>query len=252
MQVTTAIEYDPALTANVLRLANSSDFGAPQSVGTVKEAFSRMVPEKGFQSILKAAVGKIAEGPMNGYDVSGEDLWDHLIGSAIASTRLSQVLRVTPPEHLFTAALTHDIGKVVLGTFPEVNAKAIASFAVDRRITFEQAEQQTLGIDHAEAGAFLVEHWCLPSSIVDAVRLHHQPERAVQEPLIVNLVHVADAVCLMAGVGASVDALAYRPSSQAMQRLGLQLGLLDQIVYEVLNELLKVRTLFKFHQGHPQ
>jgi hypothetical protein len=68
----------------------------------------------------------------------------------------------------------------------------------------------------------------------------------------VNLVHVADVVCLMAGVGASVDALSYRPSSHAMERLGLQLSLLDQIVYDVLNELLKVRTLFKFREGSPQ
>jgi hypothetical protein len=53
-------------------------------------------------------------------------------------------------------------------------------------------------------------------------------------------------------VGASIDALSYRPSSQSMQRLGLQLSLLDRIVYEVLNELLKVRTLFKFREGSPQ
>jgi HD-like signal output (HDOD) protein len=148
--------------------------------------------------------------------------------------------------------LTHDIGKVVLGTFPEVNAKAITSIALEQRISFEQAEQKTLGIDHAEVGAFLVEHWSLPASIVDAVRLHHEPGRAVEHPLIVNLVHVADVVCLMAGVGASVDALSYRPSSQAMQRLNLKLSTLDKIVYDVLNELLKVRTLFKFHQDCPQ
>jgi putative nucleotidyltransferase with HDIG domain len=251
-KVATAIEYDPSLTMNVLRVANSTSFGSPQTVGSVKEAFSRLVPENGFQSVLAAAVGKIAEGPMGGYDVSGEDLWDHLIGSAIAATKLAQILRVSIPEHLFAAALTHDIGKVVLGTFPEVNAKAITDLALEQRISFEQAEQKTLGIDHAEVGAFLVEHWSLPSSIVDAVRLHHHPERAVQDPLIVNLVHVADVVCLMAGVGASVDALSYRPSSQAMERLGLQLGLLDQIVYDVLNELLKIRTLFKFREGSPQ
>ncbi len=251
-KITTVIEYDPSLTANVLRLANSSSLGSPQSVGTVKEAFSRLVPENGFQSVLAAAVGKIAEGPMTGYDVSGEDLWDHLIGSAIASTKLANIVNMDPPEHLFTAALTHDIGKVVLGTFPEVDAQAITALALEQRISFEQAEQKVLGIDHAEVGAFLAEHWSLPASIVDTVRLHHQPERAVEHPLIVNLVHVADVVCLMAGVGASVDALSYRPSSQAMQRLGLQLGLLDNLVYDVINELLKVRTLFKFHEGYPQ
>jgi len=251
-EVTRAIEYDPALTTNVLRLANSSPFGAPQSVGTVKEAFSRLVPDNGFESVLADAFGKIAEGPMTGYDVSGEDLWDHLIGSAIASQRLAQVIKMSPPEHLFTAALTHDIGKVVLGTFPELNPPEIISLALKERITFEEAERRTLGIDHAEVGAFLAEHWGLPASIVDAVRLHHQPEWAVENPLIVNFVHVADVVCLMAGVGASVDALSYRPSSQAIQRLGMQLSLLDKIVYEVLHELLKVRTLFKFHQGCPQ
>lgn len=251
-KVATVIEYDPSLTANVLRLANSTSFGRPQSVGTVREAFSRLVPENGFQSVLAAAVGKIAEGPMTGYDVSGEDLWDHLIGSAIASTKLADIVNLDPPEHLFTAALTHDIGKVVLGTFPEVNAQAITALALEQRISFEQAEQKALGIDHAEVGAFLAEHWSLPASIVDAVRLHHEPERAAQDPLIVNLVHVADVVCLMAGVGASVDALSYRPSSLAMQRLGLQLGILDNIVYDVINELLKIRTLFKFHEGCPQ
>lgn len=245
-QVTRVIEYDPALTANVLRIANSSPFGAPQSVGTVQEAFSRLVPDNGLDSVLAEAFGKITEAPMTGYDVSGEDLWDHLIGSAIAARRLAQVLKMNPPEHLFTAALTHDIGKVVLGTFPELDPQAIIALALRERISFEAAEQSTLGIDHAEVGAFLAEHWGLPGSIVDAVRLHHQPEWSHEHPLIVNLVHVADVVCLMAGVGASIDALSYRPSSQALQRLGLPLGVLDRIVYEVLNELLKVRTLFKF------
>jgi putative nucleotidyltransferase with HDIG domain len=245
-EVARVIEYDPALTTNVLRIANTAPFGAPQSVGTVREAFSRLVPDNGFESVLAEAFGKITESPMTGYDVKGEDLWDHLIGSAIASTRLAQVLRLSPPEHLFTAALTHDIGKVVLGTFPEIDAYGIIALALRDRISFEEAERTVLGIDHAEVGAFLAEHWGLPGSIVDAVRLHHQPELSLEHPLIVNLVHVADVVCLMAGVGASIDALGYRPSSLALQRLRLQLGVLDRIVYEVLNELLKVRTLFKF------
>jgi putative nucleotidyltransferase with HDIG domain len=245
-EITRVIEYDPALTTNVLRIANTAPFGAPQSVGTVREAFSRLVPDNGFESVLAEAFGKITEGPMIGYDVKGEDLWDHLIGSAIASTRLAQVLQLSPPEHLFTAALTHDIGKVVLGTFPEIDAYGIIALALRDRVSFEEAERTILGIDHAEVGAFLAEHWGLPGSIVDAVRLHHQPELSLEHPLIVNLVHVADVVCLMAGVGASIDALGYRPSSLALQRLGLQLGVLDRIVYDVLNELLKVRTLFKF------
>jgi hypothetical protein len=56
----------------------------------------------------------------------------------------------------------------------------------------------------------------------------------------------------MAGLGTAVDALSYRPSHHVMAQLGLRMNALDEIMYEVLNELLRVRTLFKFKQGYPQ
>jgi len=251
-KVAQAIEYDPSLTMNILRLANSTSFGFPQSVSTVKEAFFRLGPKKGFQSVLDATIGKIAEIPCNGYEVSSAELWEHLIGSAIASRRIAQALDIRPPEHTFTAALTHDIGKVVLGTFVEVNAETILALALEEKISFEKAEQRVLGIDHAEVGAFLLGHWNLPESLIEVVRWHHQPEKIATDPLTVNLVHVADVICLMAGVGTSVDALSYRPSRHVMAQLGLETNVLDEIVYEVLNELMRVRTLFKFNQGYPQ
>jgi len=149
-KVAQAIEHDPSLTMNILRLANSTSFGFPQSVGTVKEAFVRLGPKKGFQSVSDATISKTAEIPCNGYEVSGAELWEHLIGSAIASTRIAQVLNIRPPEHTFTAVLTHDIGKIVLGTFLEVNTETILALALEEKISFEEAEQKVLGIDHAK------------------------------------------------------------------------------------------------------
>jgi len=251
-KVAQAIEYDPSLTMNILRLANSTSFGFPQSVSTVKEAFVRLGPKKGFQSVFDATIRKIAEIPCNGYEVSGAELWEHLIGSAIASRRLAQVLNISPPEHTFTAALTHDIGKVVLGTFLEVDTETILALALEEKISFEEAEQKVLGIDHAEVGACLLAHWNLPGSLVEVVRWHHQPENIATDPEIVYLVHAADVICLMAGLGTAVDALSYRPSQHVMAQLGLRMNALDEIVYEVLNELMRFRTLFKFNQGYPQ
>jgi hypothetical protein len=51
----------------------------------------------------------------------------------------------------------------------------------------------------------------------------------------------------MAGVGAGLDALSYQPSSQVMDQLGLETKLLDTIVYQILNDLMETRKLFKFH-----
>ena len=244
-KIAQAIEYDPSLTTNVLRLANSAHFGCPRSVSTVKDALFSLGTNQVFQLVLAATVGKMAQRPVRGYDLSGGDLWDHLIGTAIGSIKIAQALQLQVPPYTFTAALTHDVGKVVLGTFVEVDADSIRTLAHERKMSFEKAEHRVLGIDHAEVGAFLLERWNLPEYLVRAVRWHHQPEHHPGDPLVANVVHIADVVCLMAGVGAGLDALSYRPSSRMMEQLGLEMELLAKTGYEILSELIETRKLFK-------
>ncbi len=243
-EIIRAIEYDPALTANMLRLANSAFLGFPQSVSTVKEALFRLGTNQVFHMVLATTVGKMAQSSIRGYDVSGADLWDHLIGTAIGATKipLSQDLKV--PDYIFTAALLHDIGKVVLGAFAEVDSKNIVAIAINEKISFEEAERQILGIDHAEVGAYILHLWNLPEDFVEVARWHHDPDNYSGNCLAVKLVHIADVTCLMAGVGTSIDALTCRPSSQVISDLGLDNAVLDKMVYEILNELLEVRNLF--------
>ena len=193
-----------------------------------------------------ATVGKMAQTPVNGCDLSSGDLWDHLVGTAIGSVKLAQTLKLKIPSYTFTAALTHDVGKVVLGTFVEVNAESIRELAYQEKMSFERAERKVLGIDHAEVGALLLEHWDLPEDLVDVVRWHHQPEDyRGKDPRAANVVHVANVLCLMAGVGAGLDALSYKPSRHAMEHLGLDIMFLDDIGYNVLSDLMETRKLFK-------
>lgn len=244
-KIAQAIEYDPSLTTNVLRLANSAFFGFPRSVSTVRDALLRLGTNQVFQLVVAATVGKMAKTPVKGYDLSGGDLWDHLVGTALGSVKLGKTLKIPLPSYTFTASLTHDVGKVVLGTFVQVNAESIRELAYEKKLPFEQAEKTVLGIDHAEVGARLLEHWNLPEDLTTVVRWHHQPEHYLgRDPVAANVVHVANAMCLMAGVGAGLDALSYRPSARAMEQLGLEMMMLDDIVYDILRELMEARKLF--------
>jgi HD-like signal output (HDOD) protein len=244
-KIAQAIEYDPSLTTNVLRLANSAFFGFPRSVSTVRDALLRLGTNQVFQLVVAATVGKMTKTPVKGYDLSGGDLWDHLVGTALGSVKLGKTLKTHLPSYTFTASLTHDVGKVVLGTFVQVNAESIRELAYEKKLPFERAEETVLGIDHAEVGARLLEHWNLPEDITGVVRWHHQPEHyRGRDPVAADVVHVANAMCLMAGVGAGLDALSYRPSSHAMERLGLEMMMLDDIVYDILRELMEARRLF--------
>ena len=106
-------------------------------------------------------------------------------------------------ENAFTSGLLHDVGKILLGTFMEVDVEPIVHLAKTELISFNVAEQRVLGIDHAEAGAALLEAWELPELIIRAIRWHHTPEDYEGDPLVVDLVHVADALCLQGAIGAA-------------------------------------------------
>ena len=243
-EIAKAIEYDPALTANVLRLANSAFFGFPKSVSTVREALFRLGTNNVFQMVLATTIDKMAQSSIRGYDVSSTDLWDHFIGTSIGSMKISHVLGIKVPDYTFTAALVHDIGKVVLGMFKEVDIENIVAIANEEKIALHEAERQILGIDHAEVGAYILQFWNLPSDFVEVARWHHEPDKFSGKDLSVKIVHVADVTCLIAGVGTSIDALFYRPSNKVLSELGLDRTVLENIVYEILNQLMEVRSHF--------
>jgi len=239
-KIAALIEDEPFLSTNVLCLANALHFGLAQKVGIVKEAFSRLGGNKFLPLLFAASVAKVASESDRLYDLSAKELWEHLVGTAIGARKLSEALNLNPPEHLFLAALTHDIGKVVLGAIGEVEAEPVISLAMEEKIPFEQAEKRIHGIDHAEVGACLLEAWKLPGCLLDVVRYHHRPEDISGDPQVAYLVHIADAICMMGGVGASLDTLNYMPSPQAMSSLGIGTSFLENILYETLSELMQV------------
>lgn len=216
-----AIEFDPGLTSNVLRLANSAYFAGPRTVGTVKEAIVRLGLTRVFQLTVAAAVSPVAWHEVQGYGLKPGQLLEHSISVAIGAEQIAEALSKRAPFHAFTAGILHDVGKVVLGTFLAIDCAPIMKLAFEEGIPFDQAEQQVLGLDHAEVGAMLLESWNLPSPVVEAVRFHHRPEQIPADSFATDLVHVADHLSMEIALGTGVDELNYKPSQEVMNRIRL-------------------------------
>jgi len=216
------IEYDPGLTANVLQLANSAYFGWTRTIKTVKQAITRLGTNRIFQMVLCMSVAPIVRKPIKGYETDSEGLWRHSIATAICAEQLADALGLEGLEEAFTAGLLHDMGKVVLGTFVEIDDEPIKEIAHLDKLSFNEAEQMVLGIDHAEVAAELLKAWNLPSEVVTAARWHHQPHLAGDDHRqLVDLIHVADFLCLTFGFGVGADGLQYRLDQEANDRLGV-------------------------------
>jgi len=240
-----AIEYDPGLTVNILQLANSAYFGWTRTIKTVKEAVTRLGTSRVFQMVLCMSVAPLVRKPIKGYDTDSEGLWEHSIATAICAEQLVKVLGLKDLDEAFTAGLLHDMGKVVLGTFVEIDDKEIKESVANDGLSFNEAEQMILGVDHAEVAAELLSSWNLPESVVASARWHHQPHLAEEKhQSLVDLIHVADHICMTYGFGAGNDSRHYRLDDDARVRIGLELGTTEVVAMKVINGMDDLGDLF--------
>ena len=235
-QIEAILGQDPGLMANVLKLANSAYFGMPSKVGSIKQAVLLLGLKRLMQIVIASCVSAIMDKPVTGYDLPPGELWHHSIGVTVAAEGLMKELKIEAGEEIFTAALLHDVGKLVVGEFIENDIRRIEA-ALSQGISFETAENMVLGTNHADVGAQILTQWSLPPSIVSAVRWHHSPESADGTDMMVDIIHVANVLCLMIGVGVGRDGLQYRPSEEVVERLGLEPYHLEKVASQVLQWL---------------
>lgn len=238
------ISYSPSLAANVLRMANSAYYAGPRTISSIREAVVRLGSKTINDLVIASAVAPMARQEIKGYGLSPNALWEHMVATAIATEQMAKFLKIRLPGYAFTAALLHDVGKIVLGTSIAVDPEPIMKLAFEEHVPFEQAELRILGIDHTEAGAFLLESWELPQDIIDVVRWHHDPQSSPRPSQVLDFVHVANSLTMMSGVGRGEDGLNYRPSPEVMGRLRLRIGHLEKILYETMKGLDEVKAFF--------
>lgn len=189
-EIARIVALDPALTARTLRLANSDFYGFPRKVGSVELAVVVLGAPTVRDLVLSAAVFQtIGAG---GAELTA--LWNHSMATGVAARELASRAGYRLAGEAYAAGVLHDIGKVVLRqSFPE-RFEGVVALARDQRLSIAEAERGVLGSDHAEVGGWLAERWGLPADLVEAIACHHRPERAVVNPELSNLTHLANAL----------------------------------------------------------
>ena len=238
------LRYDPGITANVLKLTNSAYFGLSAKVGSVRQAIVLLGWKRLGKLVVTSCVNAILDKPIPGYDLPAGELWRHSIAVSVTAELLSKELGITADDEIFTAALLHDLGKLVLGNYVKEDFKAIET-AAGEGVPFQIAERQVLGTDHAEVGARLLESWSFPKLLVDAVRWHHDPDESKEANTIIDLVHVANVLCLMIGIGVGREGLRYEPSPAATKRLGIKTRQLELVASQTLQWANELSELFE-------
>lgn len=223
--VVAVVESDLALAVRLLREARAFAGGADEQVGSVREAVEILGP-----TVVR---GLVATCPtVDFFARSGS--WEtqpvayrrHVTAVQAALQRIVARTALADLDRLMTAAVLHDVGKLVLN-------RAHAGFLdhpIPERGTPEQRiaeERRVTGIDHAVVGGVLIRRWGLPTSLARLVECHHVEDPSDDRTALAAL-RLADAI---AHFGSGDDVTPSRMATLA-RRVGLTRNQLRALLYD--------------------
>lgn len=190
-QIVDLVSFDPGLTSKILRACNSAAVGLSEPVLDVSEAVNRLGVE--FVYNLAASVcGGSSFHSGTRPDLASE-LWQHSVTSAFAAEILAADLELDRGT-LFTAALLHDIGKMVLAEKWQDSYWNMVEQTEGAPHELPQQERQTFQFTHGELGGRVLAHWKFPPAIATSVWQHHAPAPGIPFERETACLTVAEAI----------------------------------------------------------
>ncbi|PKN10744.1 MAG: hypothetical protein CVU72_00150 [Deltaproteobacteria bacterium HGW-Deltaproteobacteria-7] len=244
LQVANVVKYDPSITANILKMANSSYFGSQHKISTINDAVMYLGQKNLLRAIQTAGISKYYKKGSSGYYDKATDLWEHSVAVALMSQILSKKITGDENTTLYTAALLHDVGKIIMGEFVRDEMKKIVMLVSEHHMSFLEAEETVLGINHADLGGKIAEHWNFPIEIRDAISYHHRPDLLEKEDKVMPwIVYMADEACLMMGIGSAVEGLAQRAVGELLKKFNLRMKDLEKSMVMLSDDLNSAKEL---------
>jgi putative nucleotidyltransferase with HDIG domain len=191
---------DQSMVAKILKLSNSALYAKRQEITNLTNAITFLGTQTLRNLILQIALVRLF--PFDDKEIpefSANTFWEHSLGTAYFTNTLVKKLNLPSSDDYYLGGLLHDLGKLVVyqfypQKFKDITLKQLKEDAVDI-----EAEQEVLGVNHADIGEFLAEKWKFKPNIVAAIRDHHKTLRSpavhVAVVRISNLFSKAAALC---------------------------------------------------------
>lgn len=191
---------DQAISTRVMKIANSSYYGMSQEVDSI----SRAIVVIGFKEILSLALGMSVFSALSSKGQGGlldmTELWKHSIAVGLAMKKVAKKTGRASDESTVLVGLLHDVGKIIFSVyFPDEYGEVLKRATTDET-PLHKLERKILGLDHAEMGYRLMEHWNFPAEIAEPLHHHHNPSECPDGHMAL-VVNMANFVAHKSGIG---------------------------------------------------
>jgi HD-like signal output (HDOD) protein len=176
-EIAEIISFDPAISARLLKIANSSFYGQMLQVDTIKKAVSILGTTTVHDTVLASSVSNAFQS-IHGVDYDVVTFWRGSIMRAVVAKIIAHKLHVSEPDRLFILGLLSDIGHMIMSIS---DPKLMQKILIQQEKTgypLYLFERSAFGFDCGELAADILETWSLPDSIVTGIRYQNCPEIA--------------------------------------------------------------------------
>lgn len=233
------IEFDPSLTAQVMRYARSALFNYPGQINSVQEAVTRVL---GFDRVAHIALGiasvRAFDVPRKGM-LGMDSFWRHSLYCAFLCQSIAS--RSGAEKGLgYLCGLLHNFGLLLVGhlfpaEFDELNQLREANpgasmHSLEQQVFGAGNGQEILAVGHGAIGGILHRLWQLPDPVVKAAGVHQQPGYHGEHENFVAMVQLANALLKERGIG---DEFNPDDVSALLEQLGLPPAVTDDLNAEM-------------------
>ncbi len=184
------IMYDPALSAQLLRMANCALWAPANKIETISRALDVLGMRHVHDLVLATAVASTFKKIDTPY-INLEKFWKKSVFTAIACGALGERCELVDVQRPFVEGLLSDIGHMVLyHAFPEKSLRAHELANGDLN-TLIQLEREFMGCDYAEVGSMLAHHWRLPACFSEVIGHQNKPYDCAKHAFEASILHIA-------------------------------------------------------------
>lgn len=196
-QIGAIVHSDPALTARILKVVNSSFYGFPNEISTISQAINILGRNPLRQLLMGTVLGGVFSRLSNDVFLMDE-FWQHSVHTAvIAKNCYLNIVGKVKCDELFVAGLLHKIGRLVIAhQMPEAASKI--QKALDTSDTdIVSFEQELLGFSHNEVAAAIMRKWGLPTILRSCALHQFEPSLAGPYKSPAWIIHIASSLAQM-------------------------------------------------------
>ena len=195
------IESDEALSARVIKIANSVYFDRGHASKTIEDSVV-VIGINELRCLLNATTLSEIFPSKHPYRAQ---LWANDVATGLISKHVANRISPQLGDSAFLAGLMHDIGKLLLLQRARDEYADLIDKVASSGKTFSEVELEQYPFDHTDVGQLIAERWKFGPELTAVISNHHscaaEPVDANDSDVLTKIVYSADLIAHALGLG---------------------------------------------------